>query len=108
MLAEGAQVVYNLPSWSLGFSTAIRLYGDYRAAVGYVLKYITKAPDKIGGRWYYSGGALERPDASYLVVDFDQLCNEYSDRAKPYKVEAMNCYGISIFLEGDNDAIRVE
>ena len=57
--------VYNLPAWSLGFTTAIELYGDYHAAVGYVCKYIGKQGEKPGGRWYYSGGALQRPRVSF-------------------------------------------
>ena len=64
-------VVYNLPGWSFGFSTAISLYGDYLAAVGYVCKYIAKDSEKIGGRWYYSGGDLRQPSYSYFNVDFD-------------------------------------
>ena len=57
--------VYNLPAWSLGFTTAIELYGDYHAAVAYVCKYIGKQGEKPGGRWYYSGGALQRPQVSF-------------------------------------------
>ncbi len=59
---RGGHSIYNLPQWKLGFTTAIELYGDYSQAVGYVCKYIGKAgTDKVGGRWYYSGGALEHP-----------------------------------------------
>ena len=81
-LAEGGHVVYNLPAWTLGFSTAIELYGERRAAVSYVCKYIAKqqrgdgTPGKIGGRWYYSGGALRRPSVTFADVDrndFDAL-----------------------------------
>ena len=74
-LAEGGHVVYNVPGWSLGFSTAIKLYGERRRAVGYVCKYIAKqigpdgTPGKIGGRWYYSGGALQRPAVTFCDVD---------------------------------------
>lgn len=70
-LAQGGHVVYNLPGWSLGFTTALELYGDYPAAVGYVCKYIGKEldpegqPVKLGGRWYYSGGPLGRPEVAY-------------------------------------------
>lgn len=72
-LDQGAQVVYNLPGWTLGFTTAIRLYGDYSAAVAYICKYIGKDSSKIGGRWYYSGGDLAEPvdmavDATYREV----------------------------------------
>lgn len=70
-LASGGKVVYNLPGWELGFSTAIRLYGDRRAAVGYVCKYIGKSEKKIGGRWYYSGGDLRRPDVVTCDRDYE-------------------------------------
>ena len=49
--------VYNLPAWTLGFTTAIPLYGDRARAIEYVCKYIGKQGEKPGGRWYYSGGA---------------------------------------------------
>lgn len=71
--------VYNLPAWSLGFTTAIQLYGDYHAAVGYVCKYIGKQGEKPGGRWYYSGGALQRPAVEFADVgprDLDALAQE--------------------------------
>lgn len=57
--------IYNLPRWTLGFTTAIRLYGDREQAIGYVTKYIGKQGEKPGGRWYYSGGALRRPEVTY-------------------------------------------
>ena len=72
-LAEGWNVVYNVPAWKFGFSTAIALYGERDAAIGYVCKYITKAQRKLGGRWYYSGGGLALPSMEYCDVDFEQL-----------------------------------
>lgn len=74
--AQGEHSVFNLPGWSLGFTTAIALYGDYRKAVSYVCKYIGKGQGqgqggKIGGRWYYSGGELGRP-----VVDLADTFHE--------------------------------
>lgn len=72
-LQEGAQIVYNISDWSFGFSTAIPLYGERAAAVSYVCKYVTKSPQKIGGRWYYSGGDLRRADAVYLDLEFRDL-----------------------------------
>lgn len=71
-LAEGGHVVYNLPGWSLGFTTAIGLYGEYGKAVGYVCKYIGKGGEKIGGRWYYSGGALGRPEVTLCHMPLSQ------------------------------------
>lgn len=72
-LAAGAQVVYNITDWSLGFSTAIPLYGERAAAVAYVCKYVTKSVQKIGGRWYYSGGDLKRADVVFLDLDLREL-----------------------------------
>lgn len=76
----GGHTVYNLPGWGWGFSTAIQLYGEREAAINYVCKYIGKemsgpqgtefgTPAKIGGRWYYSGGALQRPEIEWFDVD---------------------------------------
>lgn len=67
---EGHEV-FNLGSWGYGFSTAIRLYGDYRRAVGYVCKYIGKQTEKIGGRWYYSGGKLGQPKVERFRAELD-------------------------------------
>lgn len=72
-LAEGGHVVYNIYDWPYGFSTAIELYGERRAAISYVCKYIGKSGSKIGGRWYYSGGALARPEKEFCDVDFDEI-----------------------------------
>ena len=63
--------IYNLPSWNFGFTTAIQLYGDYAAAVAYVCKYVGKQSEKIGGRWYYSGGSLNLPQVDFVDVDDD-------------------------------------
>ena len=74
--ADGWHVVYNLPAWTLGFTTAIELYGEKRKAVAYVLKYISKAAattGRIGGRWYYSGGELRRPVVTYGELTADDI-----------------------------------
>lgn len=69
-LADGGQIVYNLPSWGWGFSTAIELYGDKDKAISYTCKYIVKEMQggKIGGRWYYHGGHFEEPQVIYLDI----------------------------------------
>ena len=77
-LAEGAQVVYNLPQWALGFSTAIPLYGEYGAAVAYVCKYIGKQEgERPLGRWYYSGGALRKPEKQVCTLDYRQIREDF-------------------------------
>lgn len=80
-LAAGGMVVYNLPGWSLGFTTAMELYGTYPAAVAYVCKYIGKDGAKPAGRWYYSGGDLKEPHAEYFEASPAELVAEYGGRA---------------------------
>ena len=65
--------VYNVTDWQYGHSTAIHTYGKRLALARYITKYITKSDEKIGGRWYYSGGNLAR--ALYLPynIDFERL-----------------------------------
>lgn len=65
--------VFNLPDWTLGFTRAVRLYGDYHAAVGYTTKYIGKGHGKIGGRWYYSGGDLAQPEEREIDLNCYEL-----------------------------------
>lgn len=101
-LAAGGQPVYNLPAWGWGFTTAIRLYGDPAAAVGYVVKYITKSEGKIGGRWYYSGGELRRPKIGYADLDFDAAAAWLPGSV--YQIEELGLQGCSFMLkEGQVD-----
>lgn len=80
-LRDGGQIVYNLPGWTLGFTTAMELYGEYPAAVAYVCKYIGKDGEKPAGRWYYSGGELREPTVEYLELSPAELAAEYGPRA---------------------------
>jgi hypothetical protein len=68
--------VYNLPQWTLGFTTAQRLYGDYHAAVGYCCKYIGKQDaERPLGRWYYSGGQLAEPHKVWCDLEYGSIEN---------------------------------
>lgn len=96
--AQGGHTVYNLPGWGWGFSTAVQLYGEKDAAINYVCKYIGKemggkdgaqagTPERIGGRWYYSGGALRRPVVEWFDVDvrnFEGMPGWYVPESYPY------------------------
>lgn len=73
--------IFNLPQWSLGFTTAIELYDDYVKAVGYVCKYVGKQGEKPAGRWYYSGGDLVEPVTTYAEISPAELAAEYGERA---------------------------
>lgn len=74
-------MIYNLPQWPLGFTTAIELYGDYACAVAYVCKYIGKQDgERPMGRWYYSGGPLARPVKLYADLDYQEAKAELGDQ----------------------------
>lgn len=92
-LENGGKLVYNLDDWGFGYSTAIELYGNYAAAVAYVCKYISKARDKVGGRWYFSGGKLKKPDLQFTDETMEEALREPG--ATEYTVEAIGlrlCY----------------
>lgn len=60
--------VYNIPSWQQGFSTAQLIKGENAidATSKYIAKYMTKSNgNKVGGRYYLSGGDLIRPTYVY-------------------------------------------
>lgn len=79
--------VYNLPQWTLGFTTAQRLYGEYSAAVGYCCKYIGKQEgERPLGRWYYSGGSLAKPEKTYAALDFRGLAEDYKSEAIEFEI----------------------
>lgn len=79
--------VYNLPQWSLGFSTAQVLYGEYSAAVGYCCKYIGKQDgERPLGRWYYSGGALKEPNKTYWDLEYRTVLSDYSEAAVEFSI----------------------
>lgn len=80
-LKNGGQIVYNLPGWTWGFTTAMELYGEYPAAVAYVCKYIGKDGEKPAGRWYYSGGDLREPEIEYAEISPGELAQDFGQKA---------------------------
>lgn len=69
--------IYNLPEWPLGWTTAVRLTGTYEAVCRYICKYINKADEKVGGRWYLSGGDLARPAYLYCDMPLNAVSGKY-------------------------------
>lgn len=89
---EGREV-YNLPQWTLGYTTAQRIYGDYHAAVGYCCKYIGKQQGQRPlGRWYYSGGALLEPVKIYADLDYNDMGNAVEFAIPGAKIKITNGY----------------
>ena len=97
--ADGAVVVWNLPAWDFGFTTAIPLYGEREAAVGYVCKYVAKQSEKIGGRWYYSGGDLQRPATVYHNIPF--VLEDAP--TQPFEVPGLGCMAYRYFVKKGGD-----
>lgn len=79
---EGLQVVYNLPDWKYGFTTAIKTYNGSQACARYIMKYITKDSKKIFGHYYWASKknlVREVDNWIYEDVDFDSiLTSSYS------------------------------
>lgn len=74
--------IFNLPQWGYGFTAAIRLYGTYSQAVGYVTKYIGKQDgERPMGRWYYSGGNLMEPQRDYMVMEYRDVAEQFHGEA---------------------------
>lgn len=118
--AKGAHTVYNLPAWTLGFTTAIELYGTYEAAVSYVCKYIGKdmggnaaspagevcPAEKIGGRWYYSGGALRLPEVTYCDSSIRDV--EQAKGAFRFDIPAAGLSFVQIMCKGSMQNAKTE
>ena len=78
--------VYNVEDWKLGFSTAIMTYGDRGAVSRYISKELNKTVqksidkdgklEKIGGRWYLSGGKLRKPIVKMFNSNFEAVDGE--------------------------------
>lgn len=73
---DECQIVYNIPQWKYGFSTAYEIYGDVNGVSAYVTKYITKDLAKIFGNFYYAGGNITR-EVPKELTDTDYQTAEY-------------------------------
>lgn len=83
---EKRHTVYNVEDWRLGYSTAILTYGDRGAVSRYISKELNKTIqkavggggklEKIGGRWYLSGGKLKKPVVKLSNSNFEAVDGE--------------------------------
>jgi hypothetical protein len=74
-IRHAGKVVYNLPAWSYGFTTAQRITGQDGAwkVAQYCLKYMTKSTEKIGGRYYLHGGAFAEPFVAWTSIPWEAV-----------------------------------
>ena len=71
-LYEG-RTVYNLKTWSFGFTTCVPLVGDRMNTAFYVTKYITKDCKKIFGKFFWHSRDLKKPLILIDDKDFDSI-----------------------------------
>lgn len=90
---QPCSTIYNVSDWRYGFTTVVKLRQSSSAAAdvpiqynsaavaNYISKYITKDSVKVGGRWYLSGGTLDRPRTAVKMCDFSaaaDVCKVFS------------------------------
>lgn len=75
------RMVFNVVNWRYGFTTAVRLKGDYVKVARYVTKYIGKGMDRgtIGGRYFLHGGDLKGPIYEYYNASFEETKGKVVD-----------------------------
>lgn len=71
---EQGQIVYNVPEWRYGFTTAIKVYGDPGKLAFYLTKYLTKDMKKIFGKYYWSSkNIVRKPQIILSNSDYDAV-----------------------------------
>lgn len=96
-LSSVSNRVYNVTSWSWGWSTAIRLYSSSNVKLSlYVTKYITKNTRKIFGKYYWSSKNLKRDvETIYLDNDYFEVdLSEYSVPQSNIKLKYLSHFDI--------------
>lgn len=73
--------LFNWTDWKFGFSSVEALDEEYERAVRYVCKYISKGSEKVGGRWFLSGGKIAKPRVLRGVCDWHEVdAKEYREK----------------------------
>lgn len=65
--------IYNVTDWQLGYTTAIKCYGNRDAIANYISKYVSKSDCKIRGRWYMHSHNLSYPTYRYYQCDYHSV-----------------------------------
>lgn len=89
---DSLKVIYNLPTWKYGFTTAILVSGSPARLACYITKYITKDCKKIFGKFYLSSRNCRR-DVDTII------CN--SDKFDELQFEPIKKYGLYMKYESD-------
>lgn len=79
---DRGQPVFNMPSWTLGFSTCIPIDENYERTCNYIVKYLSKDAQKIFGKWYLASRNLrKRPDVTLIDggMDYAGFLEDYPE-----------------------------
>jgi len=96
---KDGKTIYNMPQWSLGFSTAIKLDEHKDRVSRYITKYVTKDFRKIFGSFYYSGGhgLVRHPEIRRYDTDYDQF------ESKEFSPDGVNLWFKYINTDGEEE-----
>ncbi len=67
------KLIYNVSDWDVGYTTAVRIgknEADREAVATYILKYLAKQAEKVGGRWYLHSNNLSLPYEIYFCYNY--------------------------------------
>ena len=67
------QPILNMKEWKFGFTDCVKLDEHYERVCNYIMKYITKDSEKIGGRYYLSGGDISKPKILYTETEYRDI-----------------------------------
>lgn len=84
--------VYNLLSWSWGFSTAIELDNNRLAVAKYITKYVTKDVHKIFGNIYLAGNVKRDVPEEYTYINYSDFLGVEYDIVDGISVKYMEVY----------------
>ena len=119
------KIVYNVPEWRYGWTTAIPVDENKLKLAYYVTKYITKGSEKIFGKYFWSSKNIQREprtilldtpyedikEKEYQPLKYDNdLCFKYSTSAA-YDMQGRNVYENEVIYtnpDGTEEVITVE
>lgn len=70
------KIIYNISDWDIGYTTAVRIgknEADREAVATYILKYLAKQAEKVGGRWYLHSSNLSLPYEIYFCYNYHDV-----------------------------------
>lgn len=98
---DNGQTVYNIKEWKLGFSTAIKCYGDHAQLSYYITKYITKDIKKIFGKYYWSSRNILR-EPVIILSDTDYSSVLTDEVQAPNSINRFKYYSSMLYSIGDD------